>query len=357
MNRKLTLLFVIGAMIIAGTACKRTNNLNNEYNMENLNLTTEWDKTFPQSDKVNHSKVTFTNRYGITLAADMYVPKNATEKLPAIAVCGPFGAVKEQAAGLYAQTMAERGFLALAFDPSYTGESAGEPRYVVSPDINTEDFSAAVDFLSTNDIVDAERIGIIGICGWGGLAINAAAADPRIKATVASTMYDMSRVNANGYFDADDSAEARNTLRKKLAAQRTEDFRNGFQKPGGGVPDELPADAPQFFKDYYAYYKTPRGYHVRSLNSNKGWNRTSALSFINMPILAYSDEIRSAVLVIHGEKAHSRYFSEDAFALLRGDNKELLIIPGASHTDLYDNLSVIPFDRMAAFFTSRLRSE
>ncbi len=355
MNRKLTLLFVIGAMIIAGTACKRTNNLNNEYNMENLNLTTEWDKTFPQSDKVNHSKVTFTNRYGITLAADMYVPKNATEKLPAIAVCGPFGAVKEQAAGLYAQTMAERGFLALAFDPSYTGESAGEPRYVVSPDINTEDFSAAVDFLSTNDIVDAERIGIIGICGWGGLAINAAAADPRIKATVASTMYDMSRVNANGYFDADDSAEARNTLRKKLAAQRTEDFRNGFQKPGGGVPDELPADAPQFFKDYYAYYKTPRGYHKRSLNSNQGCNATEAISFINFPLMSRADEIETAVLVIHGEKAHSRYFGEDAFKKLQGDNKELMIIPDANHTDLYDNLSVIPFDKIEAFFQNSFK--
>ena len=355
MNRKLTLLFVIGAMIIAGTACKRTNNLNNEYNMENLNLTTEWDKTFPQSDKVNHSKVTFTNRYGITLAADMYVPKNATEKLPAIAVCGPFGAVKEQAAGLYAQTMAERGFLALAFDPSYTGESAGEPRYVVSPDINTEDFSAAVDFLSTNDIVDAERIGIIGICGWGGLAINAAAADPRIKATAASTMYDMSRVNANGYFDADDSAEARNTLRKKLAAQRTEDFRNGFQKPGGGVPDELPADAPQFFKDYYAYYKTPRGYHKRSLNSNQGRNATEAISFINFPLMSRADEIETAVLVIHGEKAHSRYFGEDAFKKLQGDNKELMIIPDANHTDLYDNLSVIPFDKIEAFFQNSFK--
>ena len=355
MNRKLTLLFVIGAMIIAGTACKRTNNLNNEYNMENLNLTTEWDKTFPQSDKVNHSKVTFTNRYGITLAADMYVPKNATEKLPAIAVCGPFGAVKEQAAGLYAQTMAERGFLALAFDPSYTGESAGEPRYVVSPDINTEDFSAAVDFLSTNDIVDAERIGIIGICGWGGLAINAAAADPRIKATVASTMYDMSRVNANGYFDADDSAEARNTLRKKLAAQRTEDFRNGFQKPGGGVPDELPADAPQFFKDYYAYYKTPRGYHKRSLNSNQGRNATEAISFITSPLMSRADEIETAVLVIHGEKAHSRYFGEDAFKKLQGDNKELMIIPDANHTDLYDNLSVIPFDKIEAFFQNSFK--
>ena len=355
MNRKLTALFVICAMIITGTACKRTNNLNNEKNMENLNLTAEWDKTFPKSDKVNHSKVTFINRYGITLAADMYVPKNATGKLSAIAVCGPFGAVKEQAAGLYAQIMAERGFLTIAFDPSYTGESGGEPRYVVSPDINTEDFSVAVDFLATNDKVDSERIGIIGICGWGGLAINAAAADPRIKATVASTMYDMSRVNANGYFDADDSAEARNMLRKKLAAQRTEDFRNGFPKPGGGVPDQLPADAPQFFKDYHAYYKTSRGYHSRSLNSNQGRNATEAIPFINAPILAYADEIRSAVLLIHGEKAHSRYFSEDAFRKLKGDNKELMIIPGASHTDLYDNLAVIPFDKMEAFFQNNLK--
>lgn len=349
MNRKLTAFFVICAMIITGTACKRTNNLNNEKNMENLNLTAEWDKTFPKSDKVNHSKVTFTNRYGITLAADMYVPKNATVKLPAIAVCGPFGAVKEQAAGLYAQTMAERGFLTVAFDPSYTGESGGEPRYVVSPDINTEDFSAAVDFLATNDKVDSERIGIIGICGWGGLAINAAAADPRIKATVASTMYDMSRVNANGYFDADDSAEARNILRKKLAAQRTEDFRNGFPKPGGGVPDELPADAPQFFKDYHAYYKTSRGYHSRSLNSNQGRNATEAIPFINFPLMSRADEIESAVLVIHGEKAHSRYFGEDAFKKLKGDNKELMIIPGASHTDLYDNLEKIPFDKIDFF--------
>lgn len=354
MNRKLTTIFVICAIIIMGTACKRAINLNNEKNMENLNLTTEWDKTFPKSDKVNHSKVTFTNRYGITLAADMYVPKNATGKLPAIAVCGPFGAVKEQAAGLYAQTMAERGFLTIAFDPSYTGESGGEPRYVVSPDINTEDFSAAVDFLATNDKVDAERIGIIGICGWGGLAINAAA-DPRIKATVASTMYDMSRVNANGYFDADDSAEARNALRKKLAAQRTEDFRNSFPKPGGGVPDELPADAPQFFKDYHAYYKTPRGYHKRSLNSNQGRNATEAIPFINFPLMSRADEIENAVLIIHGEKAHSRYFGEDAFKKLKGDNKELMIIPGASHTDLYDNLAVIPFDRMEAFFQKNLK--
>lgn len=355
MNRKITLFFVVFAMIITGTACKRTNNLNNEKDMKELNLTAEWDKTFPKSDKVNHSKVIFVNRYGITLAADMYVPKDAADKLPAIAVCGPFGAVKEQAAGLYAQTMAERGFLTIAFDPSYTGESGGEPRYVVSPDINTEDFSAAVDFLATNGRVDTERIGIIGICGWGGLAINAAAADPRIKATVASTMYDMSRVNANGYFDADDSAEARNALRKKLAAQRTEDFRNGFPKPGGGVPDELPADAPRFFKDYHAYYKTSRGYHPRSLNSNQGRNATEAIPFINFPLMSRADEIENAVLVIHGEKAHSRYFGEDAFKKLKGDNKELMIIPGASHTDLYDNLKAIPFDKMEAFFQNNLK--
>lgn len=323
--------------------------------MENLHLTAEWDKTFPRSEKVDHTKATFVNRYGITLAADMYLPKGAAGKLPAIAVCGPFGAVKEQAAGLYAQTMAERGFLTLAFDPSYTGESGGEPRCVVSPDINTEDFSAAVDFLATCDRVDPGRIGILGICGWGGLAINAAAADPRIKATVASTMYDMSRVSANGYFDADDSAEARHALREALAAQRTEDFRNGFQKPGGGVPDELPADAPQFFKDYHAYYKTPRGYHPRSLNSNQGRNATSPIPFINFPLMSRADEIRSAVLIVHGEKAHSRYFGEDAFRKLTGDNKELLIVPGASHTDLYDNFDAIPFDRIAAFFAKYLQ--
>ena len=352
MNKNLTALLIIGTMLLSGAACQRTNN---EKDMKELNLTAEWDKTFPKSDKVNHSKVTFTNRYGITLAADMYVPKDASDKLPAIAVCGPFGAVKEQAAGLYAQTMAERGFLTIAFDPSYTGESGGEPRYVVSPDINTEDFSAAVDFLATNNRVDAEKIGIIGICGWGGLAINAAAADPRIKATVASTMYDMSRVNANGYFDADDNAEARNALRKKLAAQRTEDFRNGFPKPGGGVPDELPADAPQFFKDYHAYYKTPRGYHPRSLNSNQGRNATEAIPVINFPLMSRADEIENAVLVIHGEKAHSRYFGEDAFKKLKGDNKELMIIPGASHTDLYDNLQAIPFDKIEAFFYNNLK--
>lgn len=339
---------------VAASAVAQNNQINN-INMETLNLTKEWDKTFPQSDKVNHSKVTFCNRYGITLAADMYVPKNATGKLPAIAVCGPFGAVKEQAAGLYAQIMAERGFLTIAFDPSYTGESGGTPRYVVSPDINTEDFSAAVDFLATSDKVDSEKIGIIGICGWGGLAVNAAAADPRIKATVASTMYDMSRVSANGYFDAADNAEARNVLRKTLAAQRTEDFRNGFPKPGGGVPDQLPADAPQFFKDYHAYYKTPRGYHKRSLNSNQGRNATEAIPFINFPLMSRAGEIENAVLIIHGEKAHSRYFGEDAYKKLKGDNKELMIIPGANHTDLYDNLAVIPFDKIEGFFNEYLK--
>ena len=321
--------------------------------METLKLTSAWDKTFPQSDKVTHSKVTFTNRYGITLAADLYIPKNATGKLPAIAVSGPFGAVKEQASGLYAQTMAERGFLTIAFDPSYTGESGGTPRYVASPDINTEDFSAAVDYLSLRDDVDAERIGIIGICGWGGFALNAAANDPRIKATVASTMYDMTRVTAKGYFDSMD-ADQRYALRQQLNAQRIEDARNGTFALAGGVVDPLPEDAPQFVKDYYAYYKTPRGYHPRSLNSNNGWNKTSALSFLNMPILAYSDEIRNAVLIIHGEKAHSRYFGEDAFKKLKGDNKELMIIPGANHTDLYDRTDIIPFDKMENFFKTNL---
>ena len=322
---------------------------------QQLHLTQEWDKTFPQSDKVRHTKVTFHNRYGVTLAADLYIPKDAAGKLSAIAVSGPFGAVKEQAAGLYAQTLAERGFLTLAFDPSFTGESGGEPRYVASPDINTEDFSAAVDYLSTRDDVDAERIGILGICGWGGFAINAAAIDTRVKATVAATMYDISRCTANGYFDAADNADARYEMRKQLNAQRTEDYRNGTYALAGGVVDPLPEDAPQFVKDYYAYYKTPRGYHKRSLNSNSGWNKTSSLSFINMPILSYSDEIRSAVLLIHGEKAHSRYFSEDAFKKLKGDNKELLIVPGASHTDLYDNLNVIPFDKMVQFYREYLK--
>lgn len=313
------------------------------------------DRTFPVSDKVTVESVRFKNRFGITLAADLYKPKQAEGKLPAIAVSGPFGAVKEQSSGLYAQTMAERGFLAIAFDPSYTGESSGEPRYVASPDINTEDFSAAVDFLSIREDVDPERIGIIGICGWGGMALNAAAIDTRIKATVTVTMYDMSRVNANGYFDAMD-ADARYELRKKLNAQRTIDARNGSYALAGGVVDSLPEDAPQFVKDYYDYYKTKRGYHKRSLNSNNGWNVTSSLSFINTPLLTYSDEIRSAVLMIHGEKAHSRYFSEDAFKKLKGDNKELLIIPGASHVDLYDNQAgVIPFDKIERFFYTYLK--
>lgn len=324
-------------------------------NMEELKLTQEWDKTFPKSDKVNHSKVTFVNRYGITLAADLYVPKTtAGGELPAIAVSGPFGAVKEQSSGLYAQELAERGFLTIAFDPSYTGESGGEPRYVASPDINTEDFCAAVDFLSTRDDVDAEHIGILGICGWGGMALNAAAIDTRIKATVTSTMYDMSRVNANGYFDAMDT-DARYELRKQLNEQRTADAKYDSYALAGGLPDTLPDDAPQFLKDYYAYYKTKRGYHKRSLNSNGGWNKTSALSFINMPILSYSDEIRSAVLIIHGEKAHSRYFSEDAFKKLKGDNKELLIIPGANHVDLYDQMNVIPFDKIERFFVENFK--
>ena len=318
--------------------------------MEQLNLTQEWDKVFPKSEKVGHCKVTFHNRYGITLAADMYIPKNAEGKLPAIAVSGPFGAVKEQSSGLYAQTMAEFGFLTIAFDPSFTGESGGSPGYVASPDINTEDFSAAVDFLSVQGNVDPERIGIIGICGWGGMAINAAAMDTRIKATVASTMYDMTRVNANGYFDSEDTAEARFEKKKAMNAQRTADYKNGTYALAGGVVDPLPEDAPQFVKDYYAYYKTERGYHPRSLNSNQGWNVTSSLSFMNMPILQYSHEIRSAVLLVHGEKAHSCYFSRDAFEKLTGNNKELLIIPGAVHTDLYDRLDVIPFGKMEAFF-------
>lgn len=322
-------------------------------------MTTEWDKTFRKSDKVDHSKVTFVNRYGITLAADMYKPKGVTGKLPAIAVCGPFGAVKEQAAGLYAQEMAERGFLTIAFDPSFTGESGGTPRYMTSPDINTEDFSAAVDFLATNPEVDSEKVGIIGICGWGGLAINAAASDPRIKATLASTMYDMSRVNANGYFDADDSAESRNALREKLAAQRTEDYINGTPKLGGGVPDVLPDDAPKFLRDYYDYYKTKRGYHSRSLNSNGGRNATSPIPWINAPLMSRAGEIDNAVMILHGEKAHSFYFGSDAYKILtvtpgKENNKLFMVIPGASHTDLYDQKDVIPFASIEKFFNEYL---
>lgn len=326
---------------------------------QTLTLTDKWDKTFPKSDKVNHSKVTFHNRYGSTLAADLYVPKNAEGRLPAIAVSGPFGAVKEQSSGLYAQTMAERGFLTIAFDPSFTGESGGMPRYVASPDINTEDFCAAVDFLSVQENVDPERIGIIGICGWGGLAVNAAAQDTRIKATVASTMYDLPRGTANGYFDKEDSEQARFEKRKAMNAQRILDYRNGSYAPAGGVVDPLPDDAPFFVKDYYDYYKTKRGYHERSLNSNGGWNITSSLPFLNMTIMHYANEIRSAVLLVHGEKAHSCYFSRDTFENMTKDsryvdNKELLIIPGAVHTDLYDKTDIIPFEKMEGFFKKYL---
>ena len=347
---KLSLAFLVcacslGCQDTSNKECKTDNIME-----EKLNLTQEWDKVFPQSDKVDHSKITFHNRYGITLAADLYVPKHATGKLPAIAVCGPFGAVKEQVSGLYAQTLAERGFLTLAFDPSFTGESDGEPRYVASPDINTEDFSAAIDYLSTRDDVNPAQMGILGICGWGGFAVNAAAIDTRIQATVAVTMYDMTRVTANGYFDSADNEDARYALRQQLNAQRTADYKNGTYALAGGVPDTLPADAPQFMKDYHAYYKTPRGYHKRSLGSNGGWNVTSSLSLLNQPILSYAGEIRSAVLLVHGENAHSRYFSEDTYKKLKGENKELLIVPDAVHTDLYDNLQKIPFDRIESFY-------
>ena len=323
--------------------------------MEKLSLTQEWDKVFPKNDKVDHKKVTFHNRYGITLAADMFTPKSVVGKLPAIAVSGPFGTVKEQSSGLYAQKMAEYGFLTVAFDPSFTGESGGSPRYVASPDINTEDFCAAVDFLSVQENVDTDRIGIIGICGWGGMAINAAAQDTRIKATASMTMYDMTRVNANGYFDNENTPEARFAKKLAMNTQRTEDYKNGSYSLAGGVVGPLPDNAPQFVKDYYAYYKTERGYHPRSLNSNNGWNVTSPLSFMNMPILQYAAEIRSAVLLVHGEKAHSRYFSEGAYEKMAGDNKELLIIPGASHVDLYDNLDVIPFEKLNSFFNMHLK--
>lgn len=323
--------------------------------MEKLSLTQKWDKVFPQSNLINHKKITFYNRYGIMLAADMYIPKNTSGKLPAIAISGPFGAVKEQSSGLYAQKMAEYGFLTIAFDPSFTGESGGSPRYVASPDINTEDFCAAVDFLSVQENVDTDRIGIIGICGWGGMAINAAAQDTRIKATAAMTMYDMTRVNANGYFDSENTPEARFAKKLAMNTQRTEDYKNGSYALAGGVVDPLPDDAPQFVKDYHAYYKTERGYHPRSLNSNNGWNVTSPLSFMNMPILQYAAEIRSAVLLVHGEKAHSRYFSEGTYEKMTGDNKELLIIPGASHIDLYDNLEVIPFEKLNSFFNVHLK--
>lgn len=326
---------------------------------EKLHITKQWDKTFAKSEKVLHKKITFHNRYGITLVADLYQPKDVNGKLPAIAISGPFGAVKEQSSGLYAQILAERGFLTIAFDPSFTGESGGRPRYVASPDINTEDFCAAVDYLSCLDQVDKDKIGILGICGWGGMALNAAAIDTRIKATVTSTMYDMSRVNAYGYFDAMQEDD-RYQLKEKLNKQRTVDYKNGSYALAGGVVDPLPQDAPQFVKDYYAYYKTSRGYHKRSLNSNSGWNVTSSLSFINMPILTYSPEIRSAVLMIHGDKAHSCYFSKDAYQNMikdskYKDNKELLLIPNAVHTDLYDQTNIIPFDKIEAFFKNNLK--
>lgn len=352
--KRMTILAAVFLCFFGLTKSTAQNNQSSR-NMEELNLTQEWDKTFPKSDKVNHSKVTFVNRYGITLAADLYVPKTtAEEKLPAIAVSGPFGAVKEQSSGLYAQTLAERGFLTIAFDPSFTGESGGQPRSVASPDINTEDFSAAVDYLATRPDVDAERIGIVGICGWGGFAINAAANDTRIKATVASTMYDISRCSANGYYDTNNNADARYEMRRQLSAQRTEDYRTGTY-PRTVMNPEPADDAPQFMKDYYDYYKTERGYHPRSINSGLGWNKTSNLAFLNAPILAYSDEIRSAVLLIHGEKVHSRYFSEDAFKKLKGDNKELVIIPDAVHTDLYDRTDIIPFDKLEQFFKEYLK--
>ncbi len=364
---------VIGASL-AGTvdAAKIPNSAGNNatstIKVEKLKLVKEWDKVFPKSDKVNHQKVTFVNRYGITLAADMYTPKNISGKLPALAICGAFGAVKEQISGLYAQEMAERGFLTIAFDPSFTGESGGYPRFVASPDINTEDFSAAVDFLSTLDNVDADKIGIIGICGWGGIALNVAAIDTRIKATVTTTMYDMSRVMANDYFDKSKDkktlAAERMQNRQLLNAQRTADYQAGAYSRAGGVV-ENPAGMPQFVKDYHAYYKTARGYHKRSPNSNGGWNATSALSFMNMPQLSYISEIQNPVLIIHGEKAHSRYFSEDAFEKMTGvksngknrtiGNKELMIIPGASHIDLYDNFNAIPFDKIESFFKANLR--
>ena len=345
------LTFLTFANVIASetTTPKKTKSTS----MEPLELTREWDKTFPQSNQVEHSKITFHNRYGITLAADLYKPKNAQGHLAAIAVSGPYGAVKEQVSGRYAQTLAERGFLTIAFDPSFYGESGGTPRYLTSPEISTEDFSAAVDYLTTREDVDPERIGILGICGWGGFALNAAANDPRIKATVTSTMYDMSRVNANGYFDVM-NADDRYKLRKQLNDLRTEDYRNNSYERNGGVVDPVPEDAPLFVRQYHDYYKTERGYHRRSPNSNEGITKTSVLSFVNMPLLSYISEIRSAVLLIHGEKAHSRYFSEDAYKRLTGDNKELLIIPGANHVDLYDNLEVIPFDKIDGFFKEAL---
>ena len=346
--------------MLIGIATLNAQNMNNPnvnqslVPLDALELTAEWDKTFPKSNNVNHRKVTFVNRYGITMAADMYTPKNEQGRLAAIAVSGPHGAVKEQSSGLYAQMLAEHGFITIAFDPSFTGESGGLPRRLASPEINTEDFSAAVDFLTVQPNVDASRIAILGICGWGGFAINAAANDPRIKATVAVTMYDISRVYSNGYFDAEDSADARNAKLQQLAAQRTEDYRNGFYKRAGGVIDPLPDDAPQFVREYHDYYKTPRGSHPRSGNSTDGWAITSSLPYINFPLLSRAGEIRNAVMIVHGAKAHSRYMGEDAFKLLNGDNKKLLLVPEANHTDLYDNLSKIPTQQIVDFINGNI---
>ena len=346
----IALTLLSGAISVKAEAVMNQNANTSLAPAEQLELTQEWDKVFPKSDMVDHKKVTFINRYGITLAADMYKPKRTTGKLPAIAVSGPFGAVKEQSSGLYAQQLAERGFITLAFDPSFTGESGGMPRRVASPDINTEDFSAAVDYLMNSEDVDTGKVGILGICGWGGIAIQAAINDPRIKATVASTMYDMTRVNANGYFDSENSAGQRNAKRAAMAAQRTVDFHSGEYKRAGGVIDPLPEDAPQFVKDYYAYYKTPRGYHVRSGNSTDGWNVTSNLPFMNFKFFEYADELENAVLIVHGDKAHSYYFGKDTFAKLKGDNKQMLTIKGANHCDLYDQSDIIPFDEIADFY-------
>ena len=364
---KKLILFVLAALTMA--ACSNKQETNNNDNMkQELNLTQEWDKVFPLSDKVNHRKVTFETQYGLTLAADLYTPKDANGKLPAIAVSGPFGAVKEQSSGLYAMRMAERGFVALAFDPSYTGESSGEPRRTASPDINTEDFMAAVDFLSQLENVDPERIGIIGICGWGGIALNAAAADPRIKATVASTMYDITRISGNGYYDSDNNEDARHAAREAMGKQRLADP----MAMAGGVIDSVTDDLPQFVKDYHAYYKTPRGYHNRSGNSNDGWRVIGTQAYANSRFLYYTNEIRSAVLVMHGAEAHSRYFGEAAYKYMvegkaegynfigkpnpNPDNKQLLIIPGATHCDLYDGgeKNYIPWDTLAEFFNKNM---
>lgn len=347
--RKIQVIAFLTFLTIANVTASEINQHKQTSDMKTLELTQEWDKTFPKSEKVAHAKITFHNRYGIMLAADLYKPLDAKGRLAAVAVSGPYGAVKEQVSGRYAQMLAERGFLTIAFDPSFYGESGGTPRNLTSPEISTDDFSAAVDYLLTREDVDAESIGILGICGWGGFALNAAANDPRIKATVASTMYDMSRVKANGYFDSM-SADDCYQLRVQLNEQRTNDYKNEDYERDGGVIDPVPDNAPLFVRQYHDYYKTERGYHRRSPNSNEGINKTAVLSFVNMPILTYIDEIRSAVLLIHGEKAHSRYFSEDAYKRLTGMNKELLIVPGANHTDLYDNLNVIPFDKIEAFF-------